>query len=185
MSISGGHPGAGALRPGLEATAEEASATVLTFDDFFRLEYPRLVTLVTAATGRRTAAEEIAQEAMLRAHVRWDRIAHYDQPGAWVRRVALNLASHSRARRRSEQGALDRLGRQRPPDDPYGFTDDFWAVVRTLPRRQAAAVILHYLDDQPVAQVAAILGCAEGTAKAHLHKARASLAHLLDHPEGH
>jgi len=49
-----------------------------------------------------------------------------------------------------------------------------------LPRRQAAAVTLHYLEDRPVTEVANILGCAEGTAKAHLHKGRATLAKLLD-----
>jgi RNA polymerase sigma-70 factor (ECF subfamily) len=106
-----------------------------------------------------------------------------------VRRVALNLASHHRSRRRSEQRAVDRLGRQRPPAEPYAYADgadpggDFWALVRQLPPRQAAAVALHHLEDRPVAEVAAILGCAEGTAKAHLHKGRAALARLLDLPE--
>jgi RNA polymerase sigma-70 factor (ECF subfamily) len=55
--------------------------------------------------------------------------------------------------------------------------------VRRLPARQAAAVALHYLEDRPVTEVASILGCAEGTAKAHLHKGRTNLAKLLDVPE--
>jgi RNA polymerase sigma-70 factor (ECF subfamily) len=158
------------------------------FEAFFRDEYPRLVALLVAVTGSRPVAEELAQEALLRAHVRWDRIVRYDRPGAWVRRVALNLASHHRSRRRSEQRAFDRLGRQRPAE-PYAYADgasggdDFWALVRQLPPRQAAAVALHHLEDRPVAEVAAILGCAEGTAKAHLHKGRAALARLLDLPE--
>lgn len=156
---------------------------VFGFDDFFRREYPRLVVLLTAVTGRRTVAEEIAQEAMLRAHQRWTRVSRYDLPSAWVRRVALNLASNHRARGRTEQRTVQQLAGQRPPAEHDRHADEFWAVVRTLPRRQAAAVTLHYLEDRPVAEVAAILGCAEGTAKAHLHKGRAALARLLDVPE--
>lgn len=156
------------------------------FDAFSRAEYPRLVTLLVAVTGSRPVAEELAQEALLRAHVRWDRIVRYDKPGAWARRVALNLASHHRSRRRSEQRAVERLGRQREPysyDDSAVAGDDFWALVRRLPRRQAQAVALHHLEDRSVAEVAMILGCAEGTAKAHLHRGRAALARMLDLPE--
>ncbi len=72
---------------------------------------------------------------------------------------------------------------ERGPSATPEPTDDFWALVRQLPPRQAAAVALHYLEDRPVTEVATILGCAEGTAKAHLHKGRAALARLLEHPE--
>jgi RNA polymerase sigma-70 factor (ECF subfamily) len=51
--------------------------------------------------------------------------------------------------------------------------------VRSLPERQAAAVALHYLEDLSIADIAAVLECAEGTAKSHLHKARAALAQRL------
>lgn len=67
---------------GLPPSAAEAAPS---FDEFFRAEYPGLVVLLTAMSGSRAAAEELAQEAMLRAHVRWDRISRYDRPGAWVR----------------------------------------------------------------------------------------------------
>lgn len=161
----------------------EIEIELLDFDGFFTREYPRLVTLLTAVTGRRAVAEEIAQEAMLRAHQRWRRVSRYDLPGSWVRRVALNLASQNRARRRTERSTLERLAGQRPPAAPDLVGDDFWSIVRQLPARQAAAVTLHYLEDRPVREVAAILGCAEGTAKAHLHKGRAALARLLENPE--
>lgn len=160
----------------------EVELAVVGFDAFFTRELPRLVTVLTAVTGDQMVAEELAQEAMLRAHQRWARISRYDLPGAWVRRVALNLASQSRARRRSEHRALARVVDQGRPAlaEP---THDFWAIVRQLPPRQAAAVALHYLEDRPVSEVATILGCAEGTAKAHLHKGRAALARLLQTPE--
>lgn len=157
------------------------------FDAFFRRELPRIVGILTAVTGSRVLAEELAQEAMFRAHQRWDRISRYDDPPAWLRRVALNLAFNARARRRNERRALERIAGQRAVSEAVltrdDGPDDFWTLVRTLPHRQAAAVALHYLEDRPVAEVAAILGCAEGTAKAHLHKGRRNLARLLSLPE--
>ena len=167
--------------------APTIEAGLTRFDDFFTDEYPRLVTVLTALTGNKVLAEDIAQEAMVRAHQRWERVSRYDIPAAWVRRVAINLASNGRARRRSEKRALARLAGERPTwevqmgrdDGP----DDFWSTVRRLPARQAAAIALHYLEDRPVAEVAEILGCAEGTAKVHLHKGRHNLAKMLDLPE--
>ena len=153
------------------------------YDEFFTREYPRLVTLLTAVTGHRGVAEELAQEALIRAHQRWRRISRYDLPAAWLRRVALNLASNHRARRRTEEQMLRRLGNERHGDPAGGGDAGFWALVRRLPDRQGAAVALYYLEDRPVTEVAKILGCAEGTAKAHLHKGRATLARLLDDPE--
>ena len=57
-----------------------------------------------------------------------------------------------------------------------GDGDRFWAEVRRLPRRQAQATALFYALDLPVSEVAATRGCAEGTVKAHLSRARSGLA---------
>jgi RNA polymerase sigma-70 factor (ECF subfamily) len=55
----------------------------------------------------------------------------------------------------------------------------FWGAVRSLPRRQAQVIALHYLDDRPVAEIAEILGTATGTVKKHLHDGRRALARRL------
>ncbi len=179
-------PDPGELRPMSASVPAELTIHTGSFDAFFRQELRGLVALLTAVTGSTALAEELAQEAMVRAHQRWSRISAYEDPGAWVRRVGLNLAFNARARRRTERHALERLAVDRSltvttlhrDDGP----DEFWAIVRRLPRRQAAAVVLHYLEDRPVTEVATILGCAEGTAKAHLHKGRARLAQLIETP---
>lgn len=149
------------------------------FEAFFRAEFPRTVAWARVLTGDLAVAEEIAQEAMMRAHARWDQIRVYDKPGAWLRRVTTNLAMSNRDRRRAERRAVERLGSMRvlpaiPNDD-----EEFWRVVRILPRRQREAAILYYLEDMSVADIARELDCAEGTAKAHLHKARARIAREL------
>lgn len=169
------------------AEVQEAGAapgTVPSFEDFFLVEHPRLVALVLALSGDRGHAEDLAQEALLRAYRRWEVVGRYEKPGAWTRRVALNLATSAHRRRRSERRAVERLAaRPHPVADAGPGRTEFWAMVRTLPRRQAAAVALYYLADESVAEVAHDMGCAEGTAKAHLHQARQTLAARFGDPE--
>lgn len=151
------------------------------FDGFYRSHFRAVVGLVYTLSGSRWAAEELAQEAFLAAHRRWHDIRDYDEPGAWVRRVAVNRAVSRFRRRSAEARALARYaaGRRNLPDSIPPLADDFWSAVRALPFRQAQVVALHYLEDRPVADIAAVLGLAEGTVKAHLHRARQSLAERL------
>src|SRR5690606_22344934 len=116
------------------------------FDRFYREQRPSIVALAAAIAGH-AAAEEIAQEALLRAHRDWARIERYDKPGAWVRRVAINLAASQRRRRSSERRATARVAQGRALPAPPPEVDGFWGLVRLLPPRQAAAVALHYLED--------------------------------------
>ncbi len=62
------------------------------------------------------------------------------------------------------------------PDD----TEDFWAAVRSLPARQSQAIALFYLEDLPVSEIAAVIGCAESTARVHLTRGRRNLAKMMD-----
>jgi RNA polymerase sigma-70 factor (sigma-E family) len=151
------------------------------FEYFYLQEYPTVVALAYALSGNRTGAEDIAQEAFLRAYRDWDRVGSYEHQAAWVRRVAANLATSGLRRRLVEVRALTRLaGRWEPAVDPLAAHNaEFWAAVRTLPRRQAQAVALYYFQDLSVQQTATVLGCAEGTVKAHLAKARRALARQL------
>lgn len=162
------------------AIAVVPSSPSRAFEAVFRADHRSIVALTWALTGDRAVAEEVTQEAFLRAHQRWDRIGGYDNPGAWVRRTAINLALSDRRRRGAERRALERVG---PPaessDDGAGAVasaDRFWRAVRALPRRQAAVIALHYVEDRSVAEIATVLEIAEGTVKAHLHQARAALS---------
>lgn len=148
------------------------------FDAFFRAEYRRVVGLTFVLCGRRSVAEELAQDAFVAAFRHWDRVGGYDDPAAWVRRVAVNLATSWLRRRTREIRALTRLASRRE-EEPGGRAvddDDFWRAVRALPRRQAQCVALRYLDDQSNDEIAAVLGIAVTTVRVHLHAARAALA---------
>lgn len=150
-----------------------------TFESFYRRELLGVVALARALCGS-AHPDDVAQEAMLATYRRWDDVQQLDRPGAWVRRVALNLATSTLRRRAVEAKALLRLG-ARPADtvEAAPTAESFWAEVRRLPRRQEQAVALYYLEDMSIADVAATLGCAEGTVKQHLSRARATLAGRL------
>jgi len=97
-----------------------------------------------------------------------------------VRRVVSNLSVSFFRTRLREAGAIARL---KSPGDylPVLHEDDaaFWKTVRSLPKRQAQTLALHYLEDRAVAEIAEILGCSVSTVKVHLHKGRTSLAGKL------
>jgi RNA polymerase sigma-70 factor (ECF subfamily) len=100
-------------------------------------------------------------------------------PEGWVRRVAINLATSRWRRLRAETSALARLSSPVSFVPPDHHLSAFWDEVRRLPARQAQAVTLHYLEDMPVADIAAVLKVAEGTVKALLSQGRERLRRQL------
>lgn len=150
------------------------------FEAFYEREYHGVVAFAFALSGSWWVAEDLAQEAFLAAHRRWDQVGRLDLPGAWVRRALTNLAASAVRRRFSEARALLRLTSRREPPEPLpGDTVDFLRAVRSLPRRQAQAVALFYLEDWPTAQIAEVLGCSDATVRVHLHNGRRALARRL------
>lgn len=155
-------------------TAERVAAD---FNTLYSAGYGRLAAQLYAYLGDATEAEDVTQEAFLRAWRDWERISTYDDPVAWVRRVAWNLAT-SRLR------SLTRATRVRVASEAVAaLSPDRVALVaalRQLPERQRLAVVLHYLADLPVADVCAEMNAARGTVLSWLHRGRAQLATLLD-----
>lgn len=150
------------------------------FEAFYIREYRAMVALAAAVTGSHLLAEDVAQDAMTRVYRRWDRVSGYDRPGAYARRVTINLAI---SRRRRDAVAITGLRRMAPPptvpppEEPY---EEVWTAVAALPGKQRAAIALHYLEDRPVDEIAAILDCSPATARVHLHRGRRALASTLE-----
>jgi len=150
------------------------------FEDFYRREYPRLLVLARALAGD-LAAEDVAQESMVVAYRQWARVSALGSPTGYVRGICAHQAVSWVRRRMSERRAVRRLaGRRVSQVEPLtGEGEQFWSEVRRLPHRQAQVTALFYALDLPVAEVAEALGCAEGTVKVHLSRARAQLATRL------
>ena len=153
------------------------------FDRFYAREFRSVVGLAYALSGSQSGAEDLAQEAFIAAHKKWDQVGAYDKPEAWVRRVVSNMSVSRFRRRANEIKAMTKLAGLRNETAGIGElpaeADHFWAQVRRLPKRQAQTVALHYLEDLPIAEIADILDCSPNTVKVHLHKGRKTLATRL------
>lgn len=144
----------------------------------FHGSYRRLVVQVYGVVGDLGEAEDLVQEAFVRAAASGRRFASLDNPEAWLRTVALNL-------HRNRWRKLRNFGRVQPrlvatPDPPT--LEDHVAVIealRALPEPQREVVALHHLADLPVAEIAALLGVPAGTVKSRLGRGRVALAELL------
>ena len=149
------------------------------FTAFYNATWRRTVAVAYAMCGDLAAAEDVAQEAYSRAWPRWSALRSYDDPGAWVRQVTTRLAV-SRWRRARTASVF--LARSRVPD-PAAPPDETSVLLvqalRQLPEAQRRALVLHHLGELPVAEVARIERCPEGTIKARLSRGRAALAGLL------
>jgi RNA polymerase sigma-70 factor (ECF subfamily) len=144
--------------------------------ELFAATHRRLVIAITGVTGDVVEAEECVSEAFARAVPRWNRLAGYDDPEAWIRRVALNLA---RSRWRAARRALS----MRPNvHDLPPLSDDHVALIaalQRLPLDQREAIVLHHLVDMTVEEVAIHQNAPVGTVKARLSRGRRALARLL------
>jgi RNA polymerase sigma-70 factor, ECF subfamily len=164
-------------------TSYVSPSSEASFDSFFVAEYRRVVGITSVLCGSRAEGEELAQEAFVAAFRRWSRISAYDDPAAWVRRVATNLATSSLRRRLREVKTLARMAPRREEDTSLFAEDpEFWESVRALPPRQAQVIALRYLEDRSVAEIAHVLGISEATVRVHLHTAKSRLAVALRNP---
>ncbi|HEY7131976.1 MAG TPA: sigma-70 family RNA polymerase sigma factor [Candidatus Limnocylindrales bacterium] len=162
---------------GLVGRMADTEAVDAAYSAFFRAEFGNVTRAVYLVVHDRSAAEDLSQEAFAELLVRWDRIATYERPDAWVRRIAIRKAVRF-ARRERLRGWLTRWI-EPPPRRPEAIDPDLVAAIRSLPPQQRAAVVLHYFEDRPLTEVATMLGCSHATAKVHVFKARRRLAELL------
>ena len=154
------------------------------FAEFFQGSYARIVTLAAVLLGDSHEAQDVAQEAFARALGRWQRLQTYDVPEAWVRKVAFRLAVDASRRARRRRLLTARLARSAemagagPAGDPLEFPD-VAAALAGLPMAQREVIVLHYLADLPVEQIARDCGLPSGTVKSRLAAGRRRLETAL------
>ncbi len=149
------------------------------FEAFYRAVYPRLVGQLYPVLGSLAEAEDVAQEALFRAAIHWRRLATYDAPEAWTRRVALRLTSNILRSVRRQATAWKRY---HPPQDTPSLQPEDLALITALgqiPLKYRQVLVLHHCLDLSVAEVARSLSIPPGTVKARLVKGRQRLAAAL------
>ncbi len=125
-----------------------------------------------AYSGDREVASDAVAEAFAQALARGDALA---DPRAWIWRVAFRVAA-------GEQQQRKRTGAEVPdmPDPSHAQASELLSLLRELPGKQRAAILIHYYADRPVRDVAAALGVTQATARVHLHRGRRRLRQLLE-----
>ena len=151
--------------------------------DVFDVSYRRLVVQLYGVTGSLDEAEDLVQEAFVRAAAAGRRFDRVENPEAWLRTTAINQ-HHSRWRKlRNGQRAQRRMLPPRAPEALEGHVEIISAL-RALPEAQRQVIALHYLADLPVDTIAEELGIPPGTVKSRLSRGRDALAAHLAYSEG-
>ena len=155
------------------------------FAECYEHSYTALTKQLYLYTGDLGLAQDLVQEAFCRALPRWSKVSTYDDPVAWIRRVAINRGLNKRRSRRRRDALTERIAATSTASALYGFDPadhdgDLADLIVTLPPQQRLALTLFYFADLPVAEVAHAMQLSEGTVKFHLHAARTALARALE-----
>jgi len=148
-----------------------------------------LMTLCTALLRNRQAAEELAQDALVRAYERLDLFDVRQPMKPWLCKIAYRLAQERRRAQSRETARLEAAATMHPqghgdsgPAEQL-FADErsemLWQAVSELPVAQRTAVVLYYREDLTVKEVAEAMGVSPGTVKTHLFRARSQIQALL------
>jgi len=145
------------------------------FATFYAATFHSLCAQLSVHTGDLAEAQDVVQEAYTRALARWSTLSTYDDPAAWVRRVAWYLAT-SRWRRIRRFAEIASRHREEPVVAPEPDRAALQAALAALPVRQRQVVVMHYIADMPVAEIALAIDAPVGTIKSLLSRARAALS---------
>lgn len=147
--------------------------------DFYQREYAQVFGSLCVVLGDTDLAAELTQEAFVRACRDWTRVREMERPGAWVQRVAINLA-RSWFRRRAAWARVHL--RMRPEVElvtgPEDFGLDLWELVQCLSETDREVIALRYYCDASVADTAVLLGIPINTVKSRTHHAITALRKL-------
>ncbi len=154
-----------------------------TFETFFKDHYQEVEQRVRSAGASPDIASEATQEAFTRAYQRWWRLSHYNNPAAWVQKVAFNHRIDLE-RRTNRQARLVTALHIESATEPV--TDPRVAVaVAALPTQQHAAVQAFYNEGLSTAEAAERMGISSGAVRFHLSRARRSLRPMLTNDAPH
>jgi RNA polymerase sigma-70 factor (sigma-E family) len=138
---------------------------------------PALGRLAYLLTGDAAVAEDLVQEAFVRAFARFAYLRRQDALTSYLRRTVINLA-HKNFRRLSTERAYVEAARAAgdlgtQPD--VALREQLWAALRELPYRQRCALVLRFYEDVSEREAARLLGCRVGTVKSLVHRGLSSM----------
>ena len=166
----------GSARRAASAQEKHAEAREATFEQFFHAHEGAILGYLWRITGDEQASHDIAQETFLRAWQRFEQVSRYEQPRAWLFRVATNLASNHRRHRSIHDATMARFSPAHPAtvDPAAGVAES--ALVRAallaMPVRQRSALVLRVVYGLSIPEIAEALGASKAAAAMTLSRAR-------------
>lgn len=156
------------------------------FEDFVEREASRLRILAMSLTGNGTDADDLLQETLTKSFVSWRKVRAAAAPSAYVRQMMVHTFLSGKRRRSAGEVVTDLHDDRASRPDPaeaYVQRHALLAQVRTLPERQRAIVVLRFLEDLPVGEVAVIMRMREGAVRTACSRALATLREDPPQPE--
>jgi len=164
----------------------DTAVTVTAREDFDAFVLARGAALVRTARGLLRDpqhAEDVVQDVLVKAHLRWAHISRCDSPEAYVRRMLVNasIAFWRRAKRREFLMPDGTLPERAGPDESrrHDDRDLLLALLRRLPAKQRAVLVLRHYEDLPDAEIAEIMGTSVVTVRSNAHRGLARLRRLM------
>jgi RNA polymerase sigma-70 factor, ECF subfamily len=171
----------GSQAPPMNEHADALPAALNPAMEDLEREFERLLTesstlafrVAYSVLRQRQDAEDVAQEAFIKAHRHFSRLRNRDSFRAWLVRTTWRLAldrrraDSRRVRRESEHA---RLSEERPRHEL--MPDDVWRIIDGLPEKLRLTLTLAAIEGHDLRTVAQLLGTPEGTVKSRLFKAR-------------
>jgi RNA polymerase sigma-70 factor (sigma-E family) len=155
---------------------------MVAFEEYVAARLAGLLRFAVVLTGDRELAQDVVQEVLARAQLRWRSIARLDLPDRYVRRMVVNefLSWRRRWGRVVPVGWVvdgEPIGAGQPPDAAaaHAERDALLAELARLPRRQQAVLVLRYYQGLSDVEIAEVLGCRPGTVRGYASRALAML----------
>lgn len=149
-------------------------SSVTDFDTFYRSQFGRLSGALRVMCGDQGTAEELAQEAFVKAYSKWDKVVAHPNPEGWLFTTGYNLAKRRwRFARRTDLGIDE--SQMSAGDEPSFDNSEMMAAIAKLPIKQRAAVTARYVLGYSGDEAAELLGMSPSNLRVTLHRATATL----------
>jgi RNA polymerase sigma-70 factor (sigma-E family) len=152
------------------------------FSDFVVARGHELTKFAHLLAHDRGEAEDLVQDTLASAYASWRRIERAGAPEAYVRRMMVNRHISIWRRHRNRVEPRQELPERATPDatGSSDVADAVLGIVRNLPPKQRAAIVLRYYADYPDSEIAEALGCSEATVRSQISRALTSLRGLAE-----
>jgi RNA polymerase sigma-70 factor (sigma-E family) len=155
--------------------------------EYARASLDRLRRMAYVLCGDRHLAADVVQDTLVRLYTSWHRVRAMEHVDAYVHRMLLRRFLEERrrpwARIRLTATVPETVASPPPPPPSVEERSELVAALRQVPPRQRAVLVLRFLYDLPVDEVATLLDTTAGTVKSQTSRGLATLRRLLDDDE--